>query len=185
MQFNDDRQIEFWKSEPSSPTSSSQLEDIPSILEGRLNRFLLLGYAIQYWGNHVRTETTPAITSLAVEVLSNERKPHCISIYFHSAIQIDPVNLPSLVRAGYFDLTRLQRAHGLHIAVYFGLTEVLSILLKTSNLGINSKDCYKQTPLDWAAIRGNYECTLLLLGMKTLDLQTAGAWGTSAGACAL
>jgi ankyrin repeat protein len=187
MKFDDDRRIEFSKLEPSSPTSL-QWEGAASILEGRLTRFLLLEYAIQYWGNHGRMETTPAIISLAVEFCSNEPKPHCISMYLRSAMISDRSSLAyylSRFKRGVIDMTNLQGTCGLYVAAFFNLTEVLNILLKTTNLDINLKDGYGRTPLDWTVDKNHYECTLLLLGMKTLDLQTPDPTGRSPGTYAL
>jgi hypothetical protein len=48
----------------------------------------------------------------------------------------------------------LKQLTSVHLAAYFGLGEVVGVLLK-SRYDLDSKDSNGQTPLSWAAAKGN------------------------------
>jgi hypothetical protein len=62
-----------------------------------------------------------------------------------------------------------------HLAAYFGLGEVMGVLLK-SRYDLDSKDSNGQTPLSWAAAKGN-EAVVKLLLEKGADLESKDNYG--------
>ncbi|KAI4202332.1 MAG: hypothetical protein LQ346_002006 [Caloplaca aetnensis] len=132
-------------------------------LEKRTSQHPLLGYACTFWGNHVS------------DAGKDEEVVKAVDQYLQ-----DPGKVAAFIQvAWYLSLESLENwdirkgANALHIAAWFGLTEVIRSLLG-HGLGVNAQDpAGGRTPLMLACRRGQASTTALLLkvgaSVNTLD----------------
>jgi len=124
----------------------------------------LLEYASYHWGTHARVETTATGKSLAVKLL-NEYDMHIsarllLSKIYREEGRIWDGNGP-----------QPEGFTGLHVAAFFGNTEILASLLKIKDGEIDRKDSAGRTPLIWASMTGNLEVVEALLGLKSVSVR--------------
>lgn len=123
-------------------------------LEQRLQSNKLYNYAARNWGHHAREAST-----LIPEVISFlERK---------AQVQASSQMLGTNSRKRFpRDMT------GLHLAAYFGIEVLVSLLLVTEKGDAGSKDKYGWTPLLWAAQNGHDGVVKLLLATEKVDVDS-------------
>jgi len=119
----------------------------------------LLEYASCYWVAHARIETTDTAKSLAVTLLA-QYDEHLSARFLFLKIYCE--------EGGHWDGNepQLVRFSGLHVAAFFGSTEVVTSLLKIKDWDANGRDSIGRTPLIWAGMSGNLEIVQMLLGLK-------------------
>lgn len=145
-------------SKPCSP--DRELEEF----ETRRRDYPFLTYAYEYWGKHVReAESSPDTLKDALNFLK------------------DGLAIETLVQAlWYIESSESSRweirrgANALHVAAWFGLTNVLADL-KSSGLKIDAKDPgHEQTPLLYASRRGHADTVSELIRLDaSLNLRSA------------
>ncbi|MDI1489136.1 MAG: hypothetical protein OHK93_008414 [Ramalina farinacea] len=145
----------------STPCSRDREEEE---IEERKDEYPFLKYAYEYWGRHVQEAgSDPDTLKDALQFLKND-----------SAVE-------TLVQAlWYIESSESSRweirrgANALHVAAWFGLTNVLSDL-KSSGLGINAKDPgHEQTPLMYASRRGHADTVAKLIQLgASVNLRSA------------
>jgi ankyrin repeat protein len=122
-------------------------------LTERLQRYPLYGYVATYWGDHAR-EQMP----LKDLVLGFLRPPTRLSALTQAAVKH---------LFGSADLSASpQDIHGLHVAAYFGLVEIVTTLIE-EGVTVSVRDSAGETALMWAARGGHAAMADLLL---TTDL---------------
>jgi ankyrin repeat protein len=141
-------------------------------LEERLLVNPLYDYAAYFWGHHARQSRSlhPSI----IQFLHSEK-------HVDSAIQamhLKPIE-PRIVRTSRGGLSRrimkpLDNFTGLHLASYFGIADVVPVLLQHAN--IEAKDSYGHTLLAWAIVARNEAVVKILLKEKA-DIE---AWDQTA-----
>ena len=144
-------------------TPCSRDREMDEIKE-RKDEYPFLKYAYEYWGRHVQEAgCDPDTLKDALEFLKN-----------HLAVE-------TLVQALWYiessDSSRWEirrGANALHVAAWFGLTNVLSDL-QSSGLGINAKDPgHEQTPLMYASRRGHADTVAELIRLgASVNLRSA------------
>ena len=144
-------------------TPCSRDRELEEIKE-RKQEYPFLKYAYEYWGTHVHEAgSDPDTLKDALKFLKND------------------LAIEALVQALWYiessDSSRWEirrGANSLHVAAWFGLTNVLSEL-KSSGLGINTKDPgHEQTPLMYASRRGHAETVAELIRLgASVNLRSA------------
>lgn len=117
----------------------------------RLNQFPLYNYASRNWGYHIQHHCGPIEEELALELLSDAPKAAACS----QALTIGRQHL-------WTSKTRKQQMTGMHLAAYWGLSNVLKLLIDNDN-AINVEDPLKRTPLSWASKNGHEKEMRVLL----------------------
>lgn len=134
----------------SFPTFESGLCITDDEFEARMQLYPLYDYGAKHWGDHARASSTK-VNELALNLLQREQKALAAT--------------QALMASTSFPTYR-QRVPkhmiGLHLAVYFELEEVISILLNKGYY-LDYKDSSGQTPLSWAAENGHKAVVKLLL----------------------
>lgn len=117
----------------------------------RLGKNPLYEYAVRNWGHHAH-EAEADIRDLIQSFLMNKAKISASA----PALGFLTHYFPS------YHLNGTDLVTGLHLAAYFGLSEVVSGLLD-EQVVLDPRDCFDRTPLFWAAGNGHESVVKLLL----------------------
>jgi len=128
-----------------------QVKGLPAENVSDLEGMPFLEYSSLHWGDHAKVELSDHAKSLALKLLS-QYESHISSVLFFNQIR-DPHLHPLSGRP----------FPGLHCASYFGIDEVVAVLIEMKGCDINRGDCRGFTPLMLAARRGNLGTVALLL----------------------
>ncbi|KAF7504336.1 hypothetical protein GJ744_002456 [Endocarpon pusillum] len=149
----------------------------PSMTEwdDRTGTHKLYRYAAENWGHHAHKALTQGMEAQElVEFLESDQKREAASQLIMASRESDVSGGPRHVTA-------------LHLAGYFGLYEVMVLLLKKGH-SPSAEDTHKHTPLWWAARRGHLSVVELLLerGVRSdmecyPDEQTSLWWAATNG----
>ena len=58
---------------------------------------------------------------------------------------------------------------GLHCASFFGIVELVTVLINAEGCEVDQEDCARRTPLAWAARAGHEKVVEMLLKQKNVD----------------
>lgn len=129
----------------------------------RLKTNQLYDYAARNWGHHARTAFADA-GRLIVEFLESEHK-----VVAASQVMMAGQRYSGATRHSQ---TKPKQITGLHVAAYYGLSEVIISLLHNSQ-NADSRDSYGQTPLSYAAENGHAAAVKLLLETQGVDANSS------------
>ena len=116
-------------------------------------------YSSRYWGTHAGRDLSDHARTLALEVLGQYQ-------YHVAAVSLlEQVVHPNY--AGYIGTDPL--FSGLHGASFFGIVELVTVILNAEDCEVNQQDCTGSTPLAWAARGGHVGAAKLLLGRESID----------------
>ncbi|KAF3917571.1 Inversin [Arthrobotrys entomopaga] len=140
-------------------------------------RFPFLAYAARQWTHHMCEEenlSNEIVNLSGAYLLQPQSKLRC-SLAFILEI------LPGYVRGGptNWRMEYLRRVSGLHIAVYFGRLEIVTFLVETGRVDIESKDCENKMSLCWAAYHGNLEIVKFLVEVGQADIDSKDSYGST------
>ena len=116
-----------------------------------------LKYSARYWGTHTKKDLSDNARTLALDLL-NQHQDHI------SAVSL----LEQVLHPSYIIATSL-RFSGLHCASFFGIVELVTLLMNVEGCEIDRQDCTGSTPLAWAARRGHEMVVKLLLEQEDVD----------------
>ncbi|KAF9891451.1 hypothetical protein FE257_003917 [Aspergillus nanangensis] len=118
--------------------------------EARLQTKPLYGYCSQNWGHHV---------FLVLPELANT-----VKVFLASSAKVSSCAQPLMALGTFPDYSQQapRELDGLHLAAFFGLKDLVEILLK-DGYDASVKDSFGQTPLMWAAENGHESVVVLLL----------------------
>lgn len=147
--------------------------------EERLRSNPLYNYAARNWGHHARAASTE-VEQLILDFLGNAAK-----VYASSQAMIASKRYSWDSR---YSQQVPRHMRGVHLAAYFGMEKLMSILLKNEH-NSSLMDSHGQTPLSWAAKNGHIQVLkqLLLatdevgLDLKDENGQTPLFWATKNG----
>jgi len=128
-----------------------RVKGLPANTTSNLGEMPFLEYSSFYWGTHAKMELSDSAKTLALQLL-DRYDSHISSTLLFNQIH------------GYH--TRPPAPHlftGIHSASYFGIDQVMAILVERKSCDINQGDCMGRTPLMWAARQGNQGAVRLLL----------------------
>ena len=134
-----------------------------SSFEERLRLNPLYDYAARYWGDHARQASS--LNERIIDFLKCESK-------------VEAATQGMLARKRFpshsdYSQHFPRRMTGLHLAAYFGITNLIEILLRS--VDVESKDTSGRTPLSWAAQRGHATVVKQLLEAKANVEAKSGA----------
>jgi hypothetical protein len=136
-----------------------------------LSDYPLISYAACHWGRHAQgePECDQEVQSMALRLLKMEARPSDeFMINRQPEDREIPPDRPRLLRGG---------SCGLHIAASFGLTVIVSLLLK-SGIPVGQTHDHGQTALHWACRNGHYDTTRFLLEQQA-DMDGIIVWNPS------
>ncbi|OJD10599.1 hypothetical protein AJ78_08434, partial [Emergomyces pasteurianus Ep9510] len=115
--------------------------------ERRLKENALLKYAAQYLGSHVQSTTGNSFNNLILEFLLDKRKLSCAvqALYTAKGLWSSPgysQQFPKVFKE-------------IHYVSYFGLKDIVCLIIDTGKVDVDSKDSYGRTPLSYAASNGH------------------------------
>jgi len=119
-----------------------------------------LNYSSRYWGTHANKNLSDHARTLALELL-NQYEDHI------SAVSL----LEQALQPGYIrGITNSPLFSGLHCASFFGIVELVTVVIKDEGYKVDQQDCGGSTPLAWAARNGHEGVVKILLERKNVDL---------------
>ena len=132
------------------------IKDLPAGLLPNPRDTPFLEYSSLYWGTHMRIEISDRATAFALQLLCQfnshiSAKSLWKSIHAESRFDYSPDDEPF---------------SSLHCISYFGIHEVINILIEMNRWDVNQRDGLGMTPLLWAARYGHEEVVRLLLRKK-------------------
>ncbi len=120
----------------------------------------MVGYVARHWGKHAQgePEEDQLVQMLAVKFLEkDQRMTDTFMTNPRPENAFDP--FPDV----HWQLRKGLR--GLHVAVSFGLTTVMSLLLRSS-IDPNQEDKHGEMTIHWASWNGHFKAVQLLLDYK-------------------
>ena len=118
-----------------------------------------LKYSARYWGTHTKKGLSGNARTLALELL-NQYEDHISAVAILGQL-LHPRNIGIIAAAPLFT--------GLHCASFFGIVELVTVLINAGGYNVNERDCIGSTPLAWAARNGHGEVVKLLLEQENVD----------------
>ena len=131
-----------------TPNSLPDLESMP-----------FLKYSARYWGAHTSRDLSDNTRTLALELL-DQYEDHI------SALSLLEQVLPPKYGGA---TTTSPLFSGLHCASFFGIVELVTVLINSRGYKINQQDEAGRTPLVWAARNGHEGVVRLLLEQENVD----------------
>jgi len=139
--------------------NSPQVKDLPSRSLPPPQAMPFLKYSARYWGTHMNKDLSEHAKTLALELL-NQYEDHI------SAVSL----LEQVLHPGYSgSLTPSPLFSGLHCASFFGIVELVTLLINGGGYKVNQQDCTGGTPLTWGARNGQGDVVKLLLERADVD----------------
>ena len=116
-------------------------------------------YSSRYWGTHTNRGLSNNVRALALRLL-NQYEHHI------SAVSLLEQVLPSrytgvIVTPPLFT--------GVHCASFFGIAEIVTLLINVEGCEVDQQDCAGRTPLTWGAENGYEGVAKVLLERKDVD----------------
>ena len=134
-----------------------------------------LKYSSRYWGTHTNKDLTDHARTLALELLNMyEDQIFVVSL------------LGQVLQNGYIGGIASPLFSGLHCASFFGIVDLVTVLINAEGYQVEQRDCVGRTPLAWAAENGHEGVIEILLERETIDLNRPDVYGqTPLGSAAI
>jgi len=129
-----------------SITPSPDLQDTP-----------FLEYSSLYWGVHTKRELSDCAKQLGLKLLDDYNH--------HASTKI----LMKAQNMWGVDVDGFSGFSGLHCASFFGIVEIVAVLVQMEGCDINQIDSQGNTSLAWAAKNGHQEVVKILLGRDDVN----------------
>jgi len=111
-----------------------------------------LEYSSLYWGVHAKRDLSDCAKLLALKLFGDYNR------HISTKILMKTQNMWNV------DVDRFSEFSGLHCASFFGIVEIVAVLLQMEGCDINQTDSPGNTPLMWAARNGHEGVVKTLLG---------------------
>ena len=137
------------------------------LFDRRLNENALLDYAAQSLAAHIFRGFDYSLKDLALKVLLDERTTSSMSqVIFKRSLIFE-------YSQGFY-----KRFQGVHFSAYFGLIDILRLLMENGNVNVNWKDSHGRTALLWAARNGHEAFVKFMLetGKAEVDSKDEDGW---------
>jgi len=139
--------------------NSQQIKNITPHSSPSPQSMPFLKYCARYWGTHMNKDLSDNAKTIALDLL-NKYEDHI------SAISL----LEQVPYSGYIGtMATSSLFSALHCASFFGVVELVTILINGGDYNVNQQDCTGSTPLGWAARNGHGEVVKLLLELENVD----------------
>jgi hypothetical protein len=138
------------------------------LFEARLQQNPLFDYAARNWGHYARRTPEQSVQDLALKFLKDGSR---VSGMSQALLISEEYQYP-----GYSQSPPKQFS-GMHVAAYFGLHNIIKLLLAQDGVDPDSKDGYGRTPLWRAAENGHEAVVKLLLAREDVDPDSKDTYG--------
>jgi len=118
-----------------------------------------LEYSARHWGTHANRDFSDYARVLALELL-NRYEDHISAVSLLEQ-ELDPRNIGFIAEPLLFS--------GLHCASFFGIVELVTVLINAASYEVDQQDCTGRTPLAWAARNGHEGLVKILLERENVD----------------
>ena len=118
-----------------------------------------LNYSARYWGTHANKNLSDHAMALALGLLT-QYEEHI------SAVSLLVQVLPPSFRGA---ISTSPLFSGIHCASFFGIVELVVLLINDESCEVDQRDCAGRTPLAWAAWNGHEGVVKTLLDSKNVD----------------
>ena len=139
--------------------NSQQVTDLTSHSPSGTQSMPFFKYSARYWGTHANRDLSVHSRDLALELL-NQYGDHISAV---SLLEQEP--LPNYI--GPIPASPL--FSGLHCASFFGIVELVTVLINAGCQEVDQQDCAGRTPLTWAARNGHEGVVKILLERGDVD----------------
>ena len=139
--------------------NSDQAKALPTNRQRGLSTMPFLKYCSRYWGIHARRELSDGVILLAKELLDKYKNHVAANVLFLDLLDPDDS----------FDVNSPPLFGGLHCVSFFGIVDVMTVLLGTEGHDANQGDSAGITPLIWAVRGGQGEAVDLLLRQEVVN----------------
>ena len=133
-----------------------------------------LKYCARYWGTHTSKDLSENVRALALQLL-NRYEDHISAVSLLEQI-VPPTDIGALPTSPLFS--------GLHCASWFGIVELVTVLINAETYELNQQDCRGKTPLAWAARNGHERVVEALLQRKNVDPNPLDVYSRTPLGCA-
>ena len=123
-----------------STTPSPDLQDTP-----------FLEYSSGYWGVHAKRDLSDCAKQLVLKLFDDFSHHASTKVLMRTQTMLS------------FDVDRFSGFSGLHCASFFGIVEIVAVLVQMEGCDINQIDSQHNTPLMWAARNGHEGVVKILL----------------------
>ena len=126
-----------------------------------------LKYCARYWGTHANKELSDNARTLAL-ALMNQYQDHISAVPL-----LEQVLRPHIIG----DIATSPLFSGLHCASFFGIVELVTVLINAESHEVDQQDCIGRTPLAWAARKGHEGVVKVLLERENVDPNRPDKYG--------
>ena len=134
----------------------------------------LLKYAARYWGTHMNKDISDHARTFALELLNNFEN-HISAVLLLKQV-VHPDDIGAIATSPLFT--------GLHCASFFGIVELVTVLIDAEDYEVDQRDCVGRTPLIWAAREGHESVVKVLLEGENVDANRPGMYARTPLGCA-
>ena len=118
-----------------------------------------LKYSARYWGTHTNKDLSDNARPLALKLL-NQYQDHISAVSLLEQV-LPPKYIDTIATSPLFS--------GLHCASFFGIAELVTVLMSAEGCEVDQQDCVGITSLAWAAKNGHERVVKMLLEQKNVD----------------
>jgi len=133
--------------------NSQQIKDLTPHSLPSPQSMPFLKYSARYWGTHANRNLSDNARALALKLL-NQYEDHISAASLLEQV-LDPRNIGFIATPLLFS--------GLHYASFFGIVELVTVLINAASYEVDQQDCTGRTPLAWAARNGHEGVVKILL----------------------
>ena len=139
--------------------NSVRVQNSTSHLPPEYGSMPFLKYSARYWGTHTNRGLSNHAKTLALELL-NKYEEHISAVSLLEQV-LGPRHIGLIAPSPLFS--------GLHCASFFGIVELVTLLVKAGGYEVDQQDCTGKTPLARAAKNGHEGVVKVLLEQKNVE----------------
>jgi len=139
--------------------NSQQVTDLTSRSPSGTQSMPFLKYSARYWGTHANRDLSGHARDLALGLL-NQYEDHISAVSLLEQ-ELHPNYIGPISTSPLFS--------GLHCASFFGIVELVTVLINAGGHEVDQQDCVGRTPLTWAARNGHEGVVKILLEQKGVN----------------
>ena len=139
--------------------NSQQAKNLTSYSFSGHRNMPFLEYSARYWGTHANRDLSDNARALALELLNQYEDHISAALLLEQALY--PLHIKSIAMPMLFS--------GLHCASFFGIVELVTVLINAASYEADHEDGTGRTPLAWAAINGHERVVKILLERGNAD----------------
>jgi len=154
--------------------NSQQVKNLTSHSLPDHGRMQFLKYSARYWGTHTNKDLSDNVRVFALKLLNRFENHICAVLLLEQVL--DPGYIGDIPTSPLFS--------ALHCVSFFGIVELVTVLINDEGYEVDQQDCAGRTPLTWAARNGHEGVVKLLLEQKNVDPDRLGMYDRTPLMCA-